>query len=278
MNDYIKKIIYLGPDGSNSQFACKLFMQKTGIKAVGQGVSTITKAIEILDLDPDNSLAILPVENSIEGVVRETVDNLVKTNPEVFIQAEISLPICHCLVSTGTKEEIKTIASINQAIAQCRGYITKNFKSDIGILLYSSTSGAAQFAKEKGGQYAAIASELCAEIYGLNILEKNINDVKDNKTRFIAACKKKLDFGENSRTSIAFTVDNKPGALLNVLEIFKKHELNLIYLESRPSKKKLGEYIFYADIDRGFENIKDTLEEIKVNCTFTRLLGSYSVL
>lgn len=83
---------------------------------------------------------------------------------------------------------------------------------------------------------------------------------------------------KKSRTSISFTTENKPGALLKILEIFKNNNLNLIYLESRPSKKKFGEYIFYADIDKGFEDIKEVLEEVNKNCGYYRLLGSYCIL
>ena len=185
MNNYIKKIIYLGPNGSNSETAANLFMGKTGIYAEKEPISTITKAIEILDCEDKSTIGILPIENSIEGIVRETIDNLVKTKSEIFIQAELSVPITHCLMSKGKKEDIKTIVSISQAIAQCKEYIANNFGPDIEVLLYSSTSGAAEFVSEKNSDYAAIAPEKCALMYRLNVLEKGINDIKDNKTNFI---------------------------------------------------------------------------------------------
>jgi len=278
MNNYIKKILYLGPEGSNTQHAVGLFIHKLGLNAEIESVSTITKAIEILDSDPDTTCAVLPIENSIEGVVRETIDNLVQTKTDVFIQAELSLPICHCLISKGKKEDIKTIVSITQAIAQCKNYIADNFDKDVELLLYSSTSAAAQFVASKDSTYAAIASELCANLYGLNVVEKCINDVKDNKTRFVLLSKKKIKTDEKTRTSIAFTTENKPGALLAVLEVFKKYDLNCIYLESRPSKKVFGEYIFYADIDKGIDEIQSAMSEIDKNCTYRRILGSYCCL
>ena len=111
MDNYIKKILYLGPNGSNSQVACKLMAEKLGLNAELTSVSTITKAIEILDSEDDTTAAILPIENSIEGVVRETIDNLAKTKTDIFIQAEMAIPICHCLISKGTKEEIKTFGT-----------------------------------------------------------------------------------------------------------------------------------------------------------------------
>ena len=278
MNNYIKKILYLGPEGSNSQLAAGVFENKLKINTEMIPVSTITKAIEILDSEDDSTAAVLPIENSIEGIVRETIDNLIQTGADVFIQAEITVPICHCLIAKGKKEEIKTIVSITQAVAQCKKYIADNFPKDIGIILYSSTSGAAKYIKDKDNSFASISNELCAGLYGLNVIEKDINDVKDNKTRFILVAKKNLCKEKKSRTSISFTTENKPGALLKILEIFKNNNLNLIYLESRPSKKKFGEYIFYADIDKGFEDIKEVLEEVNKNCGYYRLLGSYCIL
>lgn len=278
MDNYIKKILYLGPEGSNSQLAAGVFENKLKIDTEMIPVSTITKAIEILDSEDDSTAAVLPIENSIEGIVRETIDNLIQTGADVFIQAEITVPICHCLIAKGKKEEIKTIVSITQAVAQCKKYIADNFPKDIGIILYSSTSGAAKYIKDKDNSFASISNELCAGLYGLNVIEKDINDVKDNKTRFILVAKKNLCKEKKSRTSISFTTENKPGALLKILEIFKNNNLNLIYLESRPSKKKFGEYIFYADIDKGFEDIKEVLEEVNKNCGYYRLLGSYCIL
>lgn len=275
MNNYIKKILYLGPEGSNTQHAVGIFMKKLGLNATIEGVSTITKAIEMLDVANDDTCAILPIENSIEGIVRETIDNLVKTKSDIFIQAEVSLPICHCLISKGKKEDIKKIVSITQAVAQCKNYIAENFDKNIEILLYTSTSAAAKFVASKDKTYAAIASELCAKLYDLNIIEKGINDIKDNQTRFVLLAKKNLKTFEKTRTSIAFTTENKAGALLSVLEVFKKYNLNCIYLESRPSKKVFGEYIFYADIDRGIDEIQNAMSEIDKNCTYRRILGSY---
>ncbi len=278
MNNYIKKIIYLGPKGSNSEFAVQIFMNKTGIKAECEAISTISKAIEILDAGDNSTIGILPIENSIEGIVRETIDGLIKTKSELFIQAELPVPIFHCLMSKGKKEDIKTIVSISQAVAQCKEYISRNFDKNIEILLYTSTSGAAEFVSEKGEAYAAIAPERCAALYGLNVIAKGINDIEDNKTNFIVLAKEKLFKDKDERTLIAFTTKNEPGALLSVLEVFKRYELNMTYLESRPSKKVFGEYIFYAEVDKGLDKIKDVLDEMKKNSSYQRVLGSYCII
>ncbi len=280
MNNYIRKIIYLGPNGTNSEFAATKFTEKLGIDAVLEPISTITKVISQLDeKEPETTIAILPIENSIEGIVRETIDNLVKTKSDIFIQAEFSIPISHCLISKGKdKKEIKTIVSISQAVMQCKEYIADNFKKDVEVVLYTSTSAAAKFVSEKDDTYAAIASKRCSLLYNLNVIEENINDIKDNQTNFIVLSKKKLFKSKETRTLIAFTTENKPGALLEVLTVFKKNNLNMVYLESRPSKKVFGEYIFYAEVDKGIDDINEALFEIKEKSSYLKILGSYCIL
>ena len=119
-------------------------------------------------------------------------------------------------------------------------------------------------------------------IFGINtglrvsdILSLNIGDVKENRTRFIVISKKNLHLGNQERTSIVFNTKNESGALLKILEIFYNNKINLVYLESRPSKDVLGEYNFFTDIDQGYEDIKDVLDKIAWKCNFYKLLGSY---
>ena len=277
MDNSIKKILYLGPRGSYSQIAMETFREKLGSdvkKAKAEDISSITRVIQQLDSE-DDTIAVLPIENSIEGIVRETIDKLITTKNGVKIRSELTIPICHCLISKGKKEDIENIVSMPQALSQCQTYIADNFKKNINIVSANSTSAATSMLDGKDETWASIANEFCAKLYGKNILDRNINDVKDNKTRFILLSKKDLDIQKQTRTSIAFSCKNESGSLLKVLEIFHRHNLNMIYIESRPSKKVFGEYIFFVDIDKGIEEISHTLYEIQEKCEFYRLLGSY---
>ena len=128
---------------------------------------------------------------------------------------------------------------------------------------------------DKDETYAAIGSSAIGEELKLNVIDKNICDVKGNKTRFVLVSYENIELGNKTRTSIVFNTKNESGALLKVLEIFKKHNLNLVYLESRPSKKVFGEYNFFADIDKGIDEIKIPLCEIEKECNFYKFLGSY---
>ncbi len=274
MNNSIKKILYLGPRGSYSQIAMETFKQKLGLKIKTEDISSITRVLQELD-SKDDAIAVLPVENSIEGIVRETIDKLITTKDDVQITAELTIPISHCLISKGKMEDIENIISHPQALSQCQTYIADNFKKNINIVSANSTSAAASMLDGKDESWASIANEFCAKLYGKKVLDKDINDVKDNKTRFILLSKKNLNIVKPVRTSVAFSCKNESGSLLKVLEVFYKHNLNMIYLESRPSKKVFGEYIFFADIDRGYDEISHTLNDIKEKCEFYRLLGSY---
>ena len=141
----------------------------------------------------------------------------------------------------------------------------------------ASTSYAAKSLQDLNESYAAISSEETAELYGAKILDKAINDEKDNKTRFVCIGKKYPGKTSNDMTSFAFTTLNRPGALVDVLSILKDYGLNMSHIDSRPSKKVLGEYMFYIDIDGHTEdeNVKEALNKIKPITTFYRLLGAY---
>ena len=245
-----KKLYFLGPEGTYAQQAMEQLVAKYDIKVEQKiPLNPITAILKTVDNDK-NALAVLPIENSIEGIVRETIDNLVKLEDKnLKITAETVIPISHCLMSEAKNpSEIKYIISHPQALGQCSGYICENLKG-VTVLEAASTSEAARQAKEKGKEYAAIASKIAAKNFDLNILAEQINDEKDNKTRFILLTRIPLSATENAKASIFFSVKNEPGSLVKVLNIFDQENINLMYIESRPSKKKMGEYNFCLDLE-----------------------------
>ncbi len=277
MEKNIKNVIYLGPMGSYSQIAAEKFCTSFAPDAKKEYFSTITKIVQAVD-ENEELFAVLPIENSIEGVVRETIDNLAaaKNNPQIIAQTIV--PIQHCLIGRGKKEDVRRIISHPQALSQCSGYIAANFNKNIELISANSTSAAVSVLKGKDSSYASIGNEFCAKLYDIEVIEKNINDVKENFTRFVLVGRNHLSGILTTRTSIAFSTKNEPGALLEILKIFQAHNLNLIYLESRPSKRLLGEYVFFADIDRGGEEIQNALGEIRAASDFYKSFGSYGLL
>lgn len=273
-------LYFLGPVGTYAQAAMEKFCEDLQIKANNiKPLTPITGIIQTIDKNPSD-MAVLPIENSIEGIVRETIDNLIKIrDKEIKILAETIIPINHCLLSTANDiSSIKHIYSHPQALGQCSGYICKNIKN-ANVIETTSTSDAARIVKEKGSEYAAIASKITSKIYNLNILAENINDEKDNKTRFILLGKGNREKTNNCKTSIFFAVKNEPGSLVNVLSIFYKYNINLMHIESRPSKKKIGEYNFCVDLEGHIQD-KNISAAINLAERITKsliILGSYPI-
>ncbi|MFR1672440.1 MAG: prephenate dehydratase [Candidatus Gastranaerophilaceae bacterium] len=274
----VKTIAYLGPQASFSEMAKDHFAKKFGISAYPTPLQTIRQVVEYVD-DTPNSLGALPVENSIEGTVRETLDNLMFTkNPNINILAEFYMPINHCLLSRTTEfSSITGVISHPQALAQCQNFIHNELPFNVNIIEAASTAEAARSLQNYNLTYGAIGSRKTAEVYNLNILKENINDDKTNQTRFVLIGNYETDITGNDKTSLSFSTENKPGALLNVLEIFMKNKINLSYISSRPSKNKFGEYIFIVNFDGHIKNpdMQKAIQEVKENTIHMRFLGSY---
>jgi len=276
-----KKILFLGPEGTYTSLAKDKFIEKYGFVEVEEKPKkAIIAALNELDEVKDkNVLAVIPIENSIEGVVRETLDNLTRLHDRsIKILSEIAIPISHCLITKAKKlEDIKTVSSYPQGIAQCREFIRHNLREDVAIKTAQSTAQAVKELEEEDETFAAIASHNAAELYGMPILCSGINDEPDNKTRFVLIGREDTPRTGNDKTSITFSTENKPGALNKVLNILDDYQINMSYIDSRPSKKFLGEYTFYIDFDGHVkdEKIAKALFQILQYTKLFRHIGSY---
>ena len=274
----IQQIAYLGPQGSFSEMAADVFCGKYKISAYPSPQTTIRKVIEFVDTNP-NTLGVIPLENSIEGSVREALDHLMITiNPNIRILSQTIMPIRHCLLSRTTEfYSITGVISHPQALAQCQNFIHDEMPRNLNLIEAASTAEAARSLANYNLTYAAIGSEKTAEIYNLNILKENINDDKNNQTRFALIGDFETKETGNDKTSLIFATENKPGALLEILHIFYENDINLSYISSRPSKLKFGDYNFIVNFDGHIKNPKilNTLKQVKEKTTFMRFFGSY---
>ena len=274
----VKTIAYLGPQASFTEMAKDHFCKKFNISAYPTPLQTIRQVVEYVDENPD-SLGVLAVENSIEGTVRESLDNLMVTkNPNIKILAEYFMPISHCLLARTTEfSSITGVISHPQALAQCQDFIHNELPFNVNIIEAPSTAEAARSLQNYNLTYGAIGSKKTAETYNINVLKEGINDDKTNQTRFILIGDFETEETGNDKTSMAFSTENKPGALLNVLEVFMENHINLSYIASRPSKHKFGEYIFIVNFDGHIHDpkIMHTIQQIKEKTTYIRFFGSY---
>lgn len=260
---------YLGPKGTFSHIAATEFCEGEELTEYATIYSAIM-AVENGEIDA----CIVPIENSIEGSVNTTLDTLTHETG-LFITGEYILRIKqNLIVKKGIKaEDIKTVISHPQAIGQCARLLNSKFKN-VKILFADSTARAAESVIAGDGTVATIASENCAELNNLEILIHDCGDEQNNATRFVKLEKEKIS---GNKTSIAFTLENRSGALYNAISVFHDFDINMIKIESRPLKTGLGAYTFFIDIDGDGEdeNIKSALESLKKNIKSLRVLGSY---
>ncbi len=226
-------------------------------------------------LEDKVSFAVVPVENSQAGSINETYDLLLTYPLNIF--AEVILRINHCLMALPGEKlaGIKTIYSHPQALAQCEEFLSK---LEAEIVPTYDTAGSAKMIKESGlKRCAAIASRKAADIYGLEILAPEIETNVNNYTKFFAISKQKAKPAEKNKTSLVFAAKHVPGALYSILGIFATRNINLTKLESRPSKSKPWEYVFYVDFEGSIngEVYQEAVKELQREATFVKILGSY---
>lgn len=276
----IRKLLFLGPKGSYSDFAKNKFIEAFGLNCVSTNLKSISGVIKALkDENSEDIAAVIPIENSIEGIVRETLDNLASLKKEGYkIIAETTMDIEHALIGYADKKsEIKVIRSHPQALAQCKKYIHDNFPDSLIEEATLSTSAAIRSLTEEDKSVAAIGSVDCAKMYNVPIIETTINDETNNKTRFILLGKFLSPQTGQDKTSITFSTENKAGALNKILTILENHDINMSYIDSRPSKKELGEYVFYIDFEGHIldTKIEDAFKEIMPIAKMFYVIGSY---
>lgn len=279
INKNLNKIVYLGPRGTYCEQAKNSFCEFYGLENIEQDfMSSVKKVIEYVT-ENQNVAGVVPIENSIEGIVRETMDNLLKASG-IQIAAETVVEINHCLVSKGNDlSKIKKVYSHPQALAQCQNTLEILFPDGYESIETSSTSKAIHDLTRLDDACSAIGNEDAAAILNLNILQKKINDEADNKTRFVLISKEKTAKTGHDKTSIVFSTKNEAGALVKVLKVFDDAGINLCYIDSRPSKKNLGEYVFFADFEAHIDDEKSQIAlcEIGNHTNFVKVLGSYKM-
>ena len=217
---------------------------------------------------------VVPVENSTEGAVTHSLDMFVDSG--LLVCAEIIVEISHNLLSRQDDiGRIKKLYSKSEVFGQCRTWLTSNLPQ-VELIEVSSTASAAMHAARTKGS-AAIASRLAADLYGLHILSRDIEDVSHNATRFLVISKKCAGRTGHDKTSVMFAVKDKVGALHDTLKVFKRNNINLTKIESRPSRKKAWEYYFFIDFNahREEKKVKKALAELGKHCIFVKVLGSY---
>jgi len=267
----MKRVSFQGERGAYSEAASVSFF---GNEVNAIPCSTFADALKNTENDTSD-YSVLPVENSLEGSVGESIDLLLSTNLNVV--GEIYHRIHHCLIGTGPLAEITVVYSHPQALGQCRQFIQEN---ELEIMPTTDTAGSVQMIRDlHHDSSACIASKEAAKIYDVPVIQEGIEDNANNYTRFLIFSKEKSDKTDNSKTSIIFSVKHESGALYQIINEFYQQKINLTKIESRPNKNTAWEYNFYVDFEGHQDDsaIKDVLQKLRDNTTFLKILGSYPI-
>ncbi len=265
-----QKVAYLGPRATFTHMAC---MQKFGSSAQYIPVNSIKDVFSEVERGRAH-FGVVPIENTTEGVVNHTLDMFIDSS--LLIYGEVLQEVAHHLMSkNGVVGDITRIYSHPHAIAQCRNWLETNLPR-VPASEVASTARAAELCVDDPSA-AAIASELASQLYGLKVITARIEDNINNFTRFLVLSQKPPERTGRDKTSLMLSIKDKVGALYDLLRPFASHGLNMTKIESRPSRRKAWEYIFFVDLEGHIdeERVKKSAEEVKSRCLFMKILGSY---
>ena len=265
------EVAFQGESGAYAEEASfQFFGPSIQVKPL-ESLEGVFKAVE----NGEAHFGVVPVENSLEGIISRVYDLMLESDLRVYGETELRVSHCLIAVSEASLDTIKRVYSHPQALAQSRKFL-KHLNSE--LVPTDNTATSVRIVKEKGTpENAAIASVRAAEIHGMKIIAREIEDNPNNFTRFFVLCKQDAPPSGNDKTSIVFSAKDRPGALYEALRAFASRNINLTKLESRPTRQKPWEYNFYLDFAGHREDklTKEALAELEETSIFVKVLGSY---
>jgi chorismate mutase/prephenate dehydratase len=265
------RVAFQGERGAYSESAVYTFFEASADVKPCRDLAEVFESVD----KQEAQFGVVPIENSLEGSINQTYDLFLTYNLKV--RGEIIIRISHCLIANPNTSlsAVKTVYSHPQALAQCRSFLERLGRE---LIPTYDTAGSVKMLKEKGlKEAAAVASDKAAEIYGMKILAREIEDTPENYTRFFVLSKEDSSITGRDKTSIIFAAAHTPGSLYHVLGEFAKRDINLTKIESRPTRQKPWEYNFYLDFEghRTEENCAVALKALEKSTLFLKILGSY---
>jgi chorismate mutase/prephenate dehydratase len=263
-------IAYLGPEGTFTQAATLKHFGHSVLTTALSGIDQVFREVE----SGNCQYGVVPIENSIEGVINHTHDLLI--NSTLKICGEIELRINQHLLSKAARlDEIRTVYSHQQSFGQCRAWLDNHLPRAERVAVNSNAEAAQRAGREPTA--SAIAGEAAADLYGLNILAKNIEDEPINTTRFMVIGAGTVPRSGNDKTSLLFSTPNRPGALHAMLACFADHGVSMTRIESRPSRRGMWDYVFFVDVEGHIEDqpVAAALRKLEERAAMVKWLGSY---
>ncbi len=267
----LQKIAYLGPEYSYSHLAA---IQRFGAASVYNRTANIAAVFEEV-IRRNADYGVVPLENSTDGRIADTLDLFVRFPDQVRICSEIRLRVRHHLLANCKQAEVRRVYSKAQALSQCRNWLSKNMPQ-ASLHEVASTADAAKLVLSEP-HVAAVASREASVRYGINILAHNIEDSPFNETRFAVIGPSDSARTGTDKTALMFQIGHTPGALADVLGVFKSNKINLTWIESFPYREAKGQYVFFVDFEGHREDakIKKALAALEATCDTVTVLGSF---
>lgn len=263
-------VAYLGPAGTFSHQAAIMKFGSSSVLEACDAIPDVFTAVERSACD----YGVVPVENSLAGVIPETLDTFLQSN--VRVVSELFVPIVHNLATRCTQlEDVRVLFTHPQPLAQCRQWLRSHLP-DVEVMEVGSTVRAAEAAAERENA-AALCPALAAEMIGLPVLVEHTEDNPNNRTRFLVLGYNEPEPTGRDKTSLMFSVHHRAGALFRAMAAFEKYDVNLTMIESRPARVAMWEYVFYVDVQGHIrdDNVARALKQLKEQTLFLTVLGSY---
>ena len=273
------EVICLGMGGSYSEIAKDKLFKAYDLYLYQRSLNSIKECIEYVD-EFSNAIAVLPVETSYKGIIRETIDNLIMTKHQnIQILAETVIPVNDCILSKTTEfYSIMGLIANPNALSKCKKFIKEEMPRQLNIVMAESMDESARLLSNYNLTYSIIGTPKTAEIYNLNILKENIEDDKDNHRRFIVIGDATTNPTGNDKTSIVLFLNDRQGALMDIVQVFVKYNINITQINSKMMNNRAEEQAVFIDFvgHSKEENIQNLIDELEQNCKSLRVIGSYA--
>ena len=273
------EVVCLGMGGSYSEIAKDKLFKSYDLYLYQRSLNSIKECIEYVD-EYSNAIAILPVETSYKGIIRETIDNLIMTkNQNIQILAETIVPVNDCILSKTTEfYSIMGLIANPNALAKCKKFVKDEMPRQLNVVMAESMDESARLLSNYNLTYSIIGTHKTAELYNLNILKENIEDDKNNNRRFIVIGDASTNPTGNDKTSIVLFLNDRQGALMDIVQEFVKYHINITQINSKMMNNNSEEQAVFIDFDGHHKDevVQNLMRDLELKCKSTRIIGSYT--
>lgn len=279
MFEDFNEIVCLGMGGSYSEIAKDKLFKAYDLFLYQRSMNSIKDCIDYVD-ENSNAIAVLPVETTYKGIIRETIDNLIVTkNQNIQILAETTIPVNDCILSKTTEfYSIMGLIANPNALSKCKTFIKDEMPRQLNVVIADSMDESARLLQNYNLTYSIIGTHKTAELYNLNVLKEHVEDFKNNDRRFIVIGDGATQSTGHDKTSIVLFLNDRQGALLDIVQIFVKYHINITQINSKMMSNELQEQAVFIDFDghKDDEIIQNLLSELTPLAKGIRVIGSYA--